>query len=129
DDLLLHLPVGQLLLFDDLHHLAAQLLQQPPPLLRIPRIRQQRRDQRRPARRQRSPRRPDVQRRDVPVPYVLLVHGIERRLLQRKGDFYEARGVSHGRDTFVLSAILCLGGKVHQSSEEVAVTEELYHAH
>ena len=50
----------------------------------VARIRQQRRQQRRPTRRQRPPRRPDVQRRDVPVPHVLLVDGVEGDLLQRE---------------------------------------------
>ena len=50
----------------------------------IARIVQQRRQQDRPTRRKRSPGRPDVQRRDMPVPDVLLVDGIERRLLERK---------------------------------------------
>jgi len=42
---------------------------------------------RRSSRRERPPRRPDVQRRNVPVAHVLLVHRVERRLLQRKRDF------------------------------------------
>ena len=42
---------------------------------------------------------PNVERGDVPVPYVLLVHRVERDLLQREGDFYEA---------FVVSGHSCL---------------------
>ena len=58
------------------------------------RIRQQRRQQHRPARRQRPLRRPDVQRRDMPVPHVLFVDGIEGDLLQRERRFDQAL-VSH----------------------------------
>ena len=43
--------------------------------------------ERRPRRSQRSPRRPDVQRRDVAVPHVFLVNRVERDLLQGAGDF------------------------------------------
>ena len=51
-------------------------------LLPAVRVRQQRRQQCRPARRQRPPRRPDVQRRDMPVPHVLFVEGVEGDLLE-----------------------------------------------
>ena len=67
-----------------LHHLPRHPRQQLPSSRPVTRVRQQRRQQRRPARRQRPPRRPDVQRRDVPVPHVLLVHRVQRHLLQRK---------------------------------------------
>ena len=69
-------------------------LQQLPTRVPAARIRQQRRQQRRPTRRQRPPRRPDVQRRDVPVPDVLLVDGVEGDLLQRESCLDEAF-VSH----------------------------------
>ena len=71
-------------------HAPGHPAEQLPSTLGRPRIAQQRRQQRRPARRQRPPRRPDVQGRDVPVPDVLLVHGVERHLLERKGGFDEA---------------------------------------
>ena len=73
-----------------LHHLPRHPRQQLPSSRPVARVRQQRRQQRRPARRQRPPRRPDVQRRDVPVPHVLLVHRIQRHLLQRKRRFDES---------------------------------------
>ena len=77
--------------------LAADLLQQFLAGLRRPRIGQQRGDQRRPARCQRPPRGPDVQRRDVPMPDILLVDRVERRLLEWEGDFDQAGvvGVRH----------------------------------
>ena len=87
---------ADLLLLDLGDDLPADLLQQFLPLLRRARIGQQRGDQRRPARRQRPPRRPDVQRRDVPVADVLLVDRVERRLLEREGDFDEAGFIIHG---------------------------------
>ena len=68
--------------------------EQLPAPLRASRIGQQRRQQRRPTRRQRPPRRPDVQRGDVPVPHVLLVHGVEGDLSEREGGLDEA-GVGH----------------------------------
>ena len=66
------------------------------PVLHGTRIRQQRRKQGRPTCRQRSPRRPDVQRRDVPVPYVFLVDGVEGHLLEREGGL-DQPSVAHVR--------------------------------
>ena len=70
-------------------------LDEPAPFLRIARIGKQRRDQRRSARRERPPRRPYMQRRYMPVPDILLMHGIQRRLLQRKPPLDEPRLVGH----------------------------------
>ena len=67
-------------------HVAKQLV----PRSRTLRLRQQRRQQRRPTGRQRPSRRPDVKRRDVPVPNVLLVNRVEGHLLDRKGGLDEA---------------------------------------
>ena len=94
-DALDRLPVGHLLAFDLLDDLAADLLAQLAPLLRVARVGQQRGDQRRPASRQRPPRRPDVQRRDVPMPDILLVDGVQRRLLEREGVFDQSGEVVH----------------------------------
>jgi hypothetical protein len=52
-------------------------------------IGQQRRDQRRAARGERPPCRPDMQCRDMPVPHILLVHRVKRHLLQREIDLDE----------------------------------------
>ena len=62
------------------------------PLPRAPGVGQQRPDQGRPARRQRPPRRPDVERRDVPVADVLLVDRVERHLFQGERDLNGALG-------------------------------------
>ena len=94
DDPLLDLAARQPLLLDDRDDLAADLLAQLLAFLGRAGIGQQRRDQRRPARRQRSSCRPDVQRRDMPMPHILLVHGIDGSLLERKGPFDEAWTVS-----------------------------------
>ena len=75
-----------------IHPLALHLLDHPtrhtlhnrPSVFSITKIYKQRRNQRRPARRQRPPRRPDVQCRDMPMSHVLLVNRIERHLLERK---------------------------------------------
>jgi hypothetical protein len=89
------LPVGHLLALDALDDLAANLLAQLAAFLRRPRIRQQRRNQRCPRSSEWPPRRPDVQRRDVPVADVLLVDGIQRRLLERERVFDESGKVGH----------------------------------
>ena len=39
--------------------------------------------------------RPYMECGDMPVPHILLVDGVERDLLQREGDFYEAFVVGH----------------------------------
>ena len=59
-------------------------LQYLPPCLVRSHILQQCRQKHRPARRQRTPRRPDVQRGNVPVPHVLLVHGVDGDLAERE---------------------------------------------
>ncbi len=38
-----------------------------------------------------------TEHREVPMPYILLVHGVQRGLLQGKGNFDEAEVVSHAR--------------------------------
>jgi hypothetical protein len=91
------LSAGHLLAFDALDHLAADFLAQLLPLFRRARIGQQRGNERRAAGRQWPPRRPDMQRRDMPVPHILFMHAIQRGLLERKGEFNEAGGVGHGR--------------------------------
>ena len=62
------------------------------PLLGTARVREERRDQGRPASGQGPARRPDVQGGDVSVAHVLLVHGVEGDLLQREGGLDEAFG-------------------------------------
>ena len=62
-----------------------------------------------------SARRPDVERGDVPVPHVLLVDGVERDLLEREGDFYEAFVVGWHRKIELsirlgIFWLSCLGG-------------------
>ena len=89
------LPIGHLFLLDLLHDLAADLLAELLPLFGRAWVRQQRGDQRRPAGRQRPPGRPDVQRRDMPMSHVLLMHAVQRRLLERKGNFDEAGSIGH----------------------------------
>ena len=84
------------------HHLPRHPQQQLPPLLGIHGRWQEGREQRGPARRQRPPRRPDVQRGDVAVANVLFVDRVEGDLLQGEGGLDEAAG-GHG----VLAA-LCL---------------------
>ncbi len=69
------------------HHRPTNEIEQFLPLLGIARIGQQRAEQRSPAGRQRTPRRPDMQRGDVPMPHIFLMHAGQRRLLQRKSDF------------------------------------------
>ena len=76
--------------FDLLDHAPGHALQDSLALLSVARIGKQSSNQCRARRSQRSPCRPDVQRRDMPVPHVLLMHGVERGLLQREGDFDEA---------------------------------------
>ena len=93
DGLLLHLldgPPTDLPPLDFLDDAAGHPFQDLPALLSVAGVRQQRRDQRRPTRRQRPPCRPDMQRRDVPVPNVLLVHRVKRDLLQRKRNLDQA---------------------------------------
>jgi hypothetical protein len=51
-------------------------------------------NKRRPASRQRPPRRPNVKRRNMPMPHVLLVYRVQRSLLQGKGMFDEAGTIS-----------------------------------
>ena len=52
-------------------------------------------NQSRPTRRQRPPRRPDVERRDMPVPDVLLMDRVQGSLLERERDFDEAGPIGH----------------------------------
>ena len=87
DDLFLALGARPLLLLDLLDDFAADALAQFASRFRRARVGQERRNQGGTARRQRPPRRPDVQRRDVPVTHILLVHRVKRCLLQRKRDF------------------------------------------
>ena len=80
------------------HPSAIQLIDQPPghplqnrlPLFHISGIAKQRRNQRRSARRQRPPRWPDMQRRNMPMPHVLLVHRVDGNLFHRKPHLYQA---------------------------------------
>ena len=100
DGLLLHLlrsPPADLLPLDLLDDVTGHPFQDLLALFRVTRVEQQRRNERRPARRQRPPGRPDMQRRDVPVPNVLLVDRVERDLLDRKRDLDQA-GVVKGHD-------------------------------
>jgi hypothetical protein len=43
------------------------------------------------------PSRPDMHRRDMPMPGVLLVHGVKRRLLQGERVFDESGEIDHAR--------------------------------
>ena len=76
-----------------LDHTPGHTLQNRASPFRITWVGEKRRDQRSPARRKRPPRRPDVQGRDMPVPHVLLMHGVQRGLLQRKRDLNQAPAV------------------------------------
>ena len=84
-----------LLFFDYLHDLAGEPPVDRLALLVVAGVGQQGRDQRRAARRQRPPCRPDVQGRDMPVPDVLFVHRIERHLFQREIELDQALHVLH----------------------------------
>ena len=75
-----------------LNHAPGQPLQHLLPLLVIAGIGQQRRNQHRPRRRKGPPRRPNMQRRDMPMPHILLMDRVEGRLLEGKGDFDETGG-------------------------------------
>ena len=88
------LPLASFLDLDDLLNMAAESFEQRITLLFVARIRQQGGDERCATGRQRSPRGPDVQRRDVPVSHVLLVNGIERGLFEWEGDFNESGLIS-----------------------------------
>ena len=91
--LLLHLllqPAVHPVPLHPLHHAPGQTFQNSLSAFCITGISKQRRDQRRPARRQRPSRRPDVQRRYMPVSHVLLVDRIHRDLLERKRCFDQA---------------------------------------
>ena len=84
-------------------HLGPKLGQNPPGVVAellgaelVGRVGPQRRTDHRPTGRQRPPRPPDVQRRNMPMPDILLMHRIERCLLQGKGNFDEAFVISHG---------------------------------
>ena len=66
------------------HHRTRHPRMEIPPLPLAPGIRQQRPDERRPTRRQRPPRRPDMQRGQMPMPHILLMSRIQRHRLQRK---------------------------------------------
>src|SRR5579885_2385442 len=82
-------------LFNFANDTPADTLDEPAPLFGVAGIGQQGRYKRRAARRKRPPRRPDMERRYMPVPYVLLVHGIQRRLLKRKRALDESWPVIH----------------------------------
>src|SRR5262249_8131983 len=76
-DALFGLAVGELLFLDAFLYSAAESFEQCVALLFIARIGQQSSDKRRAACRQRPPSGPDVQGRDVPMPHVLFVNGID----------------------------------------------------
>jgi len=87
DRLAVGLTVGpEPLVLQQVHHELAKVFR----ALRIVRIGDQRSEHHRPARRQRSPRPPDVQRRDVPVPDRLLPSRLLGDLFQRQGNFDQA---------------------------------------
>jgi len=71
-----------LLFFDLGNDAPTDTLDQPATLLRVTGVGQQRGDQRRAASRKWPSGRPYMERRDMPMPDILLVHGIQRRLLQ-----------------------------------------------
>ena len=72
----------------------------------VARVRQQRGDERSARGRQGSPRWPDVQRRDVPVPHILLMHRVQRRLLEREGYFNEALVARGGHGVFPMTCLV-----------------------
>ena len=81
---LLHAAAIAALRGDRLHHGPGHAPIDRLTLLGVAGVGQQRSDQGRATRGQRPARRPDVEGRDMPMPHVLLVHGIERHLFQRK---------------------------------------------
>ncbi len=91
--LLLHPPAARVRYVDQTPRHPLQQGPSRPPVVRVA---QQRRQQHGPARRQRPARRPDVQRRNVPVADVLLVDGVDGRLPQRE-DGLDEPGVGHRR--------------------------------
>ena len=98
---------------DHPRHVTKQLVSCLPPC----RLRQQRRQQRRPTSRQRTPRRPNVERRDVPVAHVLFVHGVDGDLLDGKGGFNETTV----GDVGVRSPVNASGGHFSSFSGRIAV--------
>jgi hypothetical protein len=84
-----------LFLFDLGNDAPTDALDQPPPFFGVARIGQERRYQRRATRRKRPSCRPYMQRRNMPVPDILLMHGVQRRLFERKRAFNEACNAIH----------------------------------
>ena len=97
---LLYDPAVQPFALGLLHHSASHALQDFLPFVVVARVGEECGNERGSRGCQGSACGPNVERGDVPMPYVLLVHRVERDLLEREGDFYEA---------FVVSWHSCVG--------------------